>query len=348
MVFSPVDEGVCDLTVIVPAYNEAATIADTIRSLQMQTIPPRAILVVDDCSQDETGAIARDLGVTVLRPPSNTGSKAGAQNFALAQVQTEYTMAIDADTMLASNGIERLMGAFSDVGVAAACGFVLPRYVRSLWERGRYIEYMFAFNFYKQIQDYYQKPMIASGCFSAYRTEVLKAHGGWQTRTLAEDMDLTWSFYTAGQKVRFIPEALAYPIEPYDFTFMRKQLRRWSHGFAQNLRLHWDDILSVPFLRSMVGIALWDAIIASIAYLFLLPLLSILVSPLFLLVYLIDLPAVLIPVLSGAMQRREIGRAVGSLPAFLILRMVNGIFLLEAFWSEFVRNQRFTVYEKGH
>src|SRR5439155_20092262 len=89
------------LTVIVPAYNEAGSIADTIRSIQAQTLTPEQIIVVDDCSTDATGTIARSCGVTVLRPPRNTGSKAGAQTFALSRVRTEFTMAVDADTVLA-------------------------------------------------------------------------------------------------------------------------------------------------------------------------------------------------------------------------------------------------------
>ena len=223
------------LTVIVPAYNESASIADTVRSLQSQTLPPAEIIVVDDFSTDDTGAIARSLGVTVVRPPSNTGSKAGAQNFALPLVRTPFVMAVDADTTLAVDAVEKLMAAFDTGNVAAACGFVVPRHVRTVWERGRYIEYLFAFTFYKQVQDYYGKPLIASGCFSVYRTEVLREHSGWSTRTLAEDMDLTWSFYQAQRAVRFVPEALCYPIEPNTFGLMSKQLRRWSHGFVQNV-----------------------------------------------------------------------------------------------------------------
>lgn len=46
------------LTVIIPAYNEASSIGDTICSLQQQTRAPAEILVVDDCSTDETAAIA--------------------------------------------------------------------------------------------------------------------------------------------------------------------------------------------------------------------------------------------------------------------------------------------------
>src|SRR3982750_264668 len=89
------------MTIVVPAYNEATVVADTIRSLQNQTTPPQEIIVVDDYSSDGTGEIASVLGVTVVRPPTNTGSKAGAQTFALPLIETEYTVAIDADTTLA-------------------------------------------------------------------------------------------------------------------------------------------------------------------------------------------------------------------------------------------------------
>jgi biofilm PGA synthesis N-glycosyltransferase PgaC len=113
-----------------------------------------------------------------------------------------------------------LLVAFEDPKVAAACGFVLPRKVRTIWERGRYIEYLFAFTFYKQVQEYYGRPLIASGCFSMYRTEVLKKEGGWSDRTMAEDMDLTWTLYQKGYAVRFVPEAVCYPLEPHNFHFL--------------------------------------------------------------------------------------------------------------------------------
>jgi len=336
------------LTVLVPAYNEATTISDTLRSLKAQTLPPDEVIVIDDCSTDNTSEIARSFGVTVMRPPKNTGSKAGAQNFGMTLVNTEFTMAIDADTTLAPNAIALLLPALDNPKIGAACGLVLPRYVKSIWERGRYIEYLFAFSFYKPIQDYYDRPLISSGCFSVYRTAVLKANNGWSTRTMAEDMDLTWSFYHSGQGVRFIPEAVCYPVEPNDFHFMRKQLRRWSHGFVQNVRLHWRDVLHVPILRSTVAVAAWDAVFASFAYLLFLPALAILISPFFLLGYLIDAPAVAFPVLIKAAARKEIGKALASLPSFFVLRTVNSIFMLEAIWKELIINRPLKVYEKGH
>jgi poly-beta-1,6-N-acetyl-D-glucosamine synthase len=108
------------VTIIVPAYNEVSTIADTVRSLQNQTVPPEEIIVVDDCSNDGTGEVAQELGAVVIRTPTNTGSKAGAQTFVLPRVSTKFTAVSDADTILAPDALELLLAEMEDKEVAAA------------------------------------------------------------------------------------------------------------------------------------------------------------------------------------------------------------------------------------
>jgi poly-beta-1,6-N-acetyl-D-glucosamine synthase len=338
------------LTVIIPAYNEVASVGDTVRSVLGQTTAPARVIVVDDGSTDGTALAAREAGAQVITPPSNTGSKAGAQNVALEYVDTQYCMAIDADTTLAPDAIERLLAPLhGDPKLAATCGFVVPRHVSSVWERGRYIEYLLSFTFYKPTQDYYGKPLISSGCFSAYRTGMLREAGGWSERTRAEDMDLTWTFYQRGHRVQFVPEALCYPIEPHGLGFMSKQLKRWSHGFVQNVRLHWKGILQLPFLSTVVGVAFFDAVVASLIYLFVIPVLAVVLgAPWILLVYVIDVPAVIVPVLVAARRRGEVTRALVSLPSFFVLRTVNGFFMLQAMVAELVLRRPLLVYEKGH
>jgi biofilm PGA synthesis N-glycosyltransferase PgaC len=165
---------------------------------------------------------------------------------------------------------------------------------------------------------------------------------------MAEDMDLTWTFYHSNHRVRFVPEAACYPLEPHNYNFMSKQLRRWSHGFVQNVRLHWRELLGQPYLRTMVAVAMWDAVTASLLFLVVLPILAAVIHPMLLLGYLIDAPAVAVPVVLKGVQRRELGKVLASLPSFFVLRIVNGLFMLKAVWSEVVMGRRLQVYEKGH
>ena len=117
----------------------------------------------------------------------------------------------------------------------------------------------------------------------------------------------------------------------------------------QNVRIHWPYVMKIGYLRMLIAVALWDATIASVAYLLVLPLLAIIFkNPFFLLGYIIDAPAVLIPVFLSAQHKRGMGRILASVPSFFVLRTVNSVFMLEAFWSELIMRKKFSVYEKGH
>ena len=96
----------------------------------------------------------------------------------------------------------------------------------------------------------------------------------------------------------------------------------------------------------MVALAFWDSAVASLAYLLLIPLLALLVSPLFLLAYVIDAPVVLIPVLVGAYRRGELGRALVSFPSYFPLRVLNGVMMLNALVRECVSEDRFSSTRK--
>lgn len=89
-----------EASVVIPAYNAAATVAEAVASAAAQDPPPAAILVVDDGSEDGTAEVAGRCGapVRVLRQ-ANAGACA-ARNRGLAEVRTELVQFLDADDLL--------------------------------------------------------------------------------------------------------------------------------------------------------------------------------------------------------------------------------------------------------
>ncbi|MFC5749919.1 glycosyltransferase family 2 protein [Actinomadura rugatobispora] len=256
-------EAAMKVSVIVPAHNEEQGLPATLASLLAQTDQADQIIVVDDGSTDRTGEVARSYGATVLRPPGNLGSKARAQNHALPHCLGDLVLAVDADTVLAPDYIERLKPAFGDPSVAIAAGNVQTRFTRTLWERGRSIEYLFGFHWHRPIQASAASPMVCSGCCSAFRRDLLLEHGGFPERTIVEDMDLTWSAQIAGHRAVYVGDAVAWAADPETLPYLRRQLRRWMAGFFQNVRLHLGRlVVRKPMLALWVLLAVLEILFA--------------------------------------------------------------------------------------
>jgi biofilm PGA synthesis N-glycosyltransferase PgaC len=337
------------LTVLIPALNEARTIGATLTSVWAQTRRPDEVLVVDDGSTDDTGAIAARLGARVLRPPTHTGFKAGALNAGLAHVHTEWLITLDADTLLAPDAIQEMLSAAQESGASAACGQVLPQHIGTVWERGRLVEYLFAFGALKPIQDFYGHPMVASGCFSLYHVSAIRRLGGFPTETVGEDLDLTWRLFLAGHAVKYAARAVCYTVEPPSLRCLRRQLCRWSHGFVQNVRLHGGRLLGVPMLRSFILVAFLDALIAGLLYGLLAPVLIWHYGPRLLLsIYAADLLFMLGPVAWAGYRRGLLRQALASLPFVFLLRLLNTYYFWQAIILEWLLRRPLQVFEKGH
>src|SRR5260370_27002926 len=75
-------------SVIIPNYNYARVLRQCLRAVQAQTYQPIEIVLVDDCSTDDSVAVAESLGVRVISPPSN-GGVGPARNLGVAHARRE-------------------------------------------------------------------------------------------------------------------------------------------------------------------------------------------------------------------------------------------------------------------
>ena len=98
------------ISVFVPAYNAEKTIETCINSILNQTIRPDTILIINDCSTDETKKILNIFGtkIQVIHNKTNLGLSR-SMNIAKDHLKTRYIAKIDADVELTTNWIEILL-----------------------------------------------------------------------------------------------------------------------------------------------------------------------------------------------------------------------------------------------
>ena len=99
------------ISIITPAYNCAKTIDDTIKSVQNQSYTNWEMLIVDDCSTDDTAAIVRryaenDNRIRLICLSENSGS-AVARNVAIRNARGRYIALLDSDDLWKTEKLEK-------------------------------------------------------------------------------------------------------------------------------------------------------------------------------------------------------------------------------------------------
>jgi len=111
------------VTAIVPARNEATTLPHTLPALVNQDYPGEfTVLVVDDNSDDDTAAVAKDLGATVISsagPEPGWAGKVNAMAQGLARAGTEYVLFTDADIAWKPGALRALVASAGDLALVS-------------------------------------------------------------------------------------------------------------------------------------------------------------------------------------------------------------------------------------
>lgn len=116
------------ISVIIPVYNGAATIANAIESILRQTRAPDEIIISDDCSTDQIAEVAaRYAGrIEYVRRPQNGGLSAN-RNTGVRASQGDWLLFLDHDDVLLPHALESLSATAETTGAGVVYGFVLLR-----------------------------------------------------------------------------------------------------------------------------------------------------------------------------------------------------------------------------
>ncbi|MCX4620451.1 polysaccharide deacetylase family protein [Streptomyces albogriseolus] len=231
----PVTEPV---TVLVPAYNEAKCIENTVTSL-MASDHPIEVLVIDDGSTDGTARIVEAMGlpnVRVIRQ-LNAG-KPAALNRGLANARYGIVVMMDGDTVFEPSTVRELVQPFGDPRVGAVAGNAKVGNKDSLIGAWQHIEYVMGFNLDRRMYDILRCMPTIPGAVGAFRKSALEPIGGMSDDTLAEDTDVTMALHRAGWRVVYAENARAWTEAPETVQQLWSQRYRWSYGTMQAIWKH--------------------------------------------------------------------------------------------------------------
>lgn len=231
------------VTVLVPAFNEAAGIEESVRSLCSQDYPDFEVIVIDDGSTDSTALIVEALifefgtaRCSLLRQ-ENAG-KSNALNAGLRIARGEVIVTVDGDTAFAPGALATLVRPMQTERVGAVSGNTKVANRHRLLGRWQHLEYTMGFNLDRRMYDTLGCMPTVPGAIGAFRAQALAEVGGFSDDTLAEDTDLTMALHRAGWRVVYEPRAVAFTEVPQGLHDLWRQRYRWSYGTMQSAWKH--------------------------------------------------------------------------------------------------------------
>ncbi|HID17727.1 TPA: glycosyltransferase [Candidatus Bathyarchaeota archaeon] len=240
------------VSIVLPFYNEGRVAARILKAcLELDYPKDKLEIVVVDDSNDGTTEIAKGFErrnpglVKLIHRGSREGFKAGALQRALEASTGELIALFDADYVPPRGFLKKLVPhlLFNDnvAFVQSKWGYLNQE--TSWVTRGMSV----GIDFYDMIHQRGRAKLGLiphfSGTGGIFKKKCLEEVGGWQTDTLAEDLDLSIRLHLAGKRYVYVPEVVCPGEIPPNFLDLMRQQARWAKGFMQCLRKHARSIM---------------------------------------------------------------------------------------------------------
>lgn len=250
------------VSIVVPAYNAAATLAETLDSAMEQEFPGFELLVIDDGSIDETGEIARryqemDQSARVLYFYQEHIGAAHARNHGLAIARGEFVAFLDADDVWVRSKLREqtlLLEEQPSVDlVFSDCRYIEFGKVSTDTKRDRtgLVEA-------PNLLDLITGRPIAMSTVVARRDKVMRVGGFDESLIVCEDYDLWYRLQLAGSRFRLVdqvhtlirlrPDSLSSNLENYRRDMSRilgNLLHRYSLTAAERQLIE-EEMAGLP------------------------------------------------------------------------------------------------------
>ena len=231
------------VSILIPAYNEAAVIATSVRAALKSDYPQLEVLVLDDGSTDDTEAAALEAAdgdgrFRVLRDPVNRG-KAEQLNHGFAHARHGLVVVTDADTHMHPHAIRYLVARIESspiLAAVAAAPHVTNR--NGLLCAMQVLEAAAVIGLIRRTQSLTGRVGVVAGVLAVFRRDRVTAVGGFDGRMATEDIELTWRLLMAGWQTAYEPRALVGMQVPSSLSALWAQRKRWARGQGEVLHMH--------------------------------------------------------------------------------------------------------------
>ncbi|MEJ6060204.1 glycosyltransferase family 2 protein [Aliivibrio salmonicida] len=242
------------ISFIITCYGEGDAIRQTIDTLVEQIYPNNIeiLVVVDGAKQNqdtyqaalegENRHHSHKMRLVRVVPKWQRGGRVSTLNAGLSEAKNELVINVDGDTSFDNDMAWKMAKQFSDPNVLASGGALRVRnWDANFLTRMQSLEYMMSMQAGKTGMSNWGVLNNISGAFGAFRINVIKQVGGWDTHT-AEDLDLTMRLKQykgrhPSSRLAFTPHAVGHTDAPDTLKILIMQ------------RLRWDGDLLFLFLR---------------------------------------------------------------------------------------------------
>jgi cellulose synthase/poly-beta-1,6-N-acetylglucosamine synthase-like glycosyltransferase len=292
------------LSILAPAYNEAATVVENVRSLLSIYYNNFEVIIINDGSKDEslqlliaeydlveTAHFTEQLihtkpirGIYKSRNPvykklvvvdKVNGGKADALNVGINIARNKYVVCIDVDCILEQDAMLKLTKPFLETGekrviatggvvrIANSCEVENGKIVKvnlpkQFLPRMQTLEYIRAFLLGRMAWSRMDGLLLISGAFGAFDRDIVIKVGGYDHKTVGEDMELVVRMRCYMEErnlpyeVAYIPDPLCWTEAPASFRILGRQRNRWTRGTIETLKMH-----RKMFFNSTYGVLGW-------------------------------------------------------------------------------------------
>ena len=291
------------VSILAPAYNEEPTVVESVKSLLKLNYGKYEVVVINDGSKDGTleqlitefqmypsRQVYRGLlqakpvrGIYKSHKPAyrnlvvvdkENGGKADALNVGMNVAQFEYVCAIDADSLLEEDSLQKVVKPFLEdetmvavggiVRIANGCKVVNGRVVKvglsdKLLPIIQVVEYFRAFLSGRMIWHGVNGLLIISGAFGMFKRSAVIEVGGYRHDTVGEDMELVVRLHRRMRewkrpyRIAFVPDPVCWTEAPETRQMLGRQRNRWHRGLLDTMLLHKKMFLNPKY--GVIGLA---------------------------------------------------------------------------------------------